>query len=272
MKNERANVSRHSFQPVVLGLLLALSGACSRGESPPTTPASGASTGVAQTALERHHWQLVEATGADGARIADLFPNPERPIQLDFAEGRVSVSNACNRMGGSYTLTGEQLSVGGLMQTEMACPEPLMRAESAIARIVRAGGALRLEGADVLVWTSPANETLRFRGEPTADARYGGPGERVFFEVDAQRTPCSHPEMPDFQCLRVREIRYNDQGIVESRGEWENFYQQIEGYTHEPGVRNVLRLQRYRVANPPADGSSLAYVLDMIVESEIVTP
>jgi hypothetical protein len=31
-------------------------------------------------------------------------------------------------------------------------------------------------------------------------------------------------------------------------------------------------VKRYPVKDPPADGSSLAYVLDMVVESEIVKP
>jgi heat shock protein HslJ len=252
---------------LVLASLLGVAGCGGATPAPSTTePASGR---VDDATLGARHWQLVEATGADGARLADLFPDPARPIQLDFAEGRVSVSNACNRMSGSYRLEGERLSVGDVMQTEMACEEARMRAEAAIGRVLRAGGTLRLEG-DVLVWTTPTSETLRLRGEPTAEARYGGPGERVFLEVAAQRVTCSHPEMPDHTCLSVREIRYDDSGIVTSRGEWEVLYQEIEGFTHQPGVRTVLRLTRHRIANPPADGSSIAYVLDMVVESELV--
>lgn len=254
---------------LVLSSLLGVAG-CG-GAAPSTSTTERTSAVIDEATLGARHWQLVEATGADGARIADLFPDPARAIQLDFAEGRVSVSNACNRMSGPYELAGERLSVGDVMQTEMACEEPRMRAEAAIGRVLRAGGTLRLEG-ELLVWTTPASETLRFRGEPTAEARYGGPGERVFLEVAPQRAACSHPEMPDYQCLRVREVRYDANGIVESRGEWEVLYQEIEGFTHEPGVRTVLRLARHRVANPPADGSSIAYVLDMVVESEIVAP
>ena len=74
--------------------------------------------------------------------------------------------------------------------------------------------------------------------------------------------------IPDYRCLHVREIAYDDQGLKIGEGEWQFFYQEIEGYTHEPGVRNVLRLDRFNVANPPADGSSIACVLDMVVESE----
>src|SRR2546427_3924036 len=47
------------------------------------------------------------------------------------------------------------------------------------------------------------------------------------------------------------------------RSKFENFYGNIEGYTHEDGVRNVVRVKRYEVKNPPADAPSQAYVLDM---------
>lgn len=252
---------------VLLFLALSLLGACSRSGSATTTPsAQGASAQVDAASLSAQHWHLTDATRADGSRIAELFPRADRPIQLDFADGRVGVSNACNHMAGSYTLSGDAVSVGDVMATEMACEEPLMQAESAMGRVLRGGGTLRFEG-EQLLWTTPGGDALRFRGEPTADTRYGGPGEQVFFEVAAQRTDCTHPEMPDYRCLNVRELHYDESWVVASRGEWQPLYQEIEGFTHAPGTRTVLRLRRYTIANPPADGSSVAYVLDMVVES-----
>lgn len=251
-----------------LMLLMLAAPGCKRGQTSSTTP-DEAAEGSSDPRLSAYHWQLVDATSAAGERLDALFPNPERPVTLDFAEGRVSVSNACNRMGGSFTVTDGAFSVGGLMQTEMACEAPLMRAESAIAGVLAGGGTLQLEADDVLVLTTPAGDTLSFHGEPTADTRFGGPGERVFFEVAAQRVACSHPMIPDYQCLHVREVRYDDNGLQVEHGEWEYLYQDIEGYTHEPGTRNVIRVNRYTVQNPPADGSSVAYVLDMVVESEL---
>ena len=243
-------------------------GGCSGGTGPaPTTPTTqGASARVDAASLAAQHWHLTDATRADGARIAELFPDADRPIQLDFTDGRVGVSNACNHMAGSFTLTGDAIRVGDVMATEMACEEPLMHAESAMGSVLRGGGTLRFEG-EQLVWMTPGSDTLRFRGEPTADTRYGGPGEQVFFEVAAQRTACSHPEMPDYRCLSVRELHYDESWIVASRGEWQPLYQEIEGFTHSPGTRTVLRLRRYTIANPPADGSSVAYVLDVVIES-----
>ena len=83
---------------------------------------------------------------------------------------------------------------------------------------------------------------------------------------------CSHGVIKDYQCLKVREIRYGDNGVKTYASDWQNFYSEIEGYKHEAGVRNVLRLQRYKRQNVPADASSFAYKLDMVVESETVKP
>jgi heat shock protein HslJ len=254
---------------VLFILVLSLLGACSRSGGSTTTPsARGASAYVDAASLSAQQWHLMDATHADGSRIAELFARADRPIQLHFADGRVGVSNACNHMAGSYTLSEDTVSVGDVMATEMACEEPLMQAESAMGRVLLGGGTLRFDG-EQLLWTTPGGDVLRFRGEPTADTRYGGPGEQVFFEVAAHRTDCSHPEMPDYRCLNVRELHYDERWVVASRGEWQPLYQEIEGFTHAPGTRTVLRLRRYTIANPPADGSSVAYVLDMVVESAI---
>jgi hypothetical protein len=54
-------------------------------------------------------------------------------------------------------------------------------------------------------------------------------------------------------------------------GAWQPFAETIEGYTHQPGVRNVLRLKRFDRA-PAGGGASFFYVLDLVVESETVKP
>jgi hypothetical protein len=92
----------------------------------------------------------------------------------------------------------------------------------------------------------------------------------MFLEVAAQTVECTSGAMRG-QCLRVREIRYDDQGLkVGPPGAWQTFHGQIEGYTHTPGVRNVLRIKRFKRSTVPADASAYLYVLDLVVESETV--
>lgn len=239
--------------------------------APPASSASGGALDV--QALGAAHWRLTGAVDAAGGRIEALFPAPDGPLQLDFTGDRISVGGGCNRMTGPYTLVGERFEVGALAQTKKFCGGgALMAADEAIAaRLAGAGTLVRGDG-DTLVLTTAGGDRLTFTGTPTAAARHGGTGERVFLEVAPQRVPCPHAMIPDHRCLHVRELAFDADGLREGEGEWRFLYQEIEGYTHTPGVRNVLRLDRFEVADPPADGSSVAYVLDMVVESETVAP
>ena len=58
--------------------------------------------------------------------------------------------------------------------------------------------------------------------------------------------------------------------LVGTPGEWRALAGEIEGYTHRAGERNVLRVKRFERSHPPADASRFVYVLDLVVESEIV--
>lgn len=42
---------------------------------------------------------------------------------------------------------------------------------------------------------------------------------------------------------------------------WEFFYNSIEGFNYEPGYEYVLDVKVEKIENPPADGSSLKYIL-----------
>lgn len=223
--------------------------------------------------LSAHHWRLSEAKDAQGKRIDALFVSTDKPLQLDFIDGRLGVSNSCNRMSGTYSIQRDQLNVQPMVSTQMACADgKLMALDQEAGRRLEGMSRFELAG-DTLTLRTASGDVLIFQGEPTAQTRYGGPGETVFLEVAAQTKPCSHPLIAGMQCLQVRELQYDDKGIkTGSDGAFENFYGNIQGYTYEPGIRNVLRVKRYTLKNAPADGSSIAYELDMVVESENQTP
>ena len=238
------------------------------GESAATPPVASA-----DVPLEAHHWDLASATDPRGEAIAALQPARGKPLRVDFAQGHLGVSGGCNRIGGSYQRDGDMLRIGPLRQTEMACADRrLMDLDAAIA--ARLQGTLRAASSagatPQLQLTATNGDVLVFTGTPTPQTRYGSAATTVFFEVAPQRQPCSHPQMPNAQCLQVRKRTYAENGTLASQGEWQPLYQEIEGYTHTPGTRNVLRVKQFAVSNPPADGSSVAYVLDMVVESELV--
>ncbi len=46
---------------------------------------------------------------------------------------------------------------------------------------------------------------------------------------------------------------------------WSNFYSNIEGFDYQPGYTYVLRVKEKKVKNPPADGSTVRYILKKVV-------
>ena len=92
-----------------------------------------------------------------------------------------------------------------------------------------------------------------------ACSAFGEGGEVRRLTVDAQTQECVGVAVQ--QCLRVR---------YAPDAEWELFYDEIEGFDYEPGFVYVLDVEVRRVADPPADGSSLAYRLVRVVDKRAV--
>lgn len=261
-----------NLRTLALPLLLA---ACS--PVPPAAPADAATGTAAATAdtqatLARYHWRLQSALTADGARIDALFAPGHAPLQLDFADGRVHVTNACNSMGGSARIENARLVVGPMISTMMACPDPAVNGlDHAIRSRLGDRPALKLDAdaaPPTLRLTTADGDELVFAGAATAETRYGSPGTTVFLEVAAHTVSCRHPLMPHAQCLRVREVQYDADGLrTGTPGPWHALAAPIEGFTAQDGVHYVVRVRRYARHPVPADAPSDAYVLDTVVES-----
>jgi heat shock protein HslJ len=241
-----------------------------------TVAAARAPSASGSTVLSQYHWQLNDAIDSEGNRIEALFVRPDQPLQLDFSADRLNVVNGCNNMGAGYHVRKGRLQIGPITSTMMACHQPALSAlDDAIAQRLRGSVSVNLlsrDNAPRLQLVTDSGDTLSFTGVATAETRYGGPGERAFLEVAAQTVPCNLPLMPGKQCLLVRERHFDEQGLPSGTpGQWQPLHQDIEGYTHTPGIRDVLRVKRFDISNPPADGPSVAYVLDLVVESEKVS-
>jgi heat shock protein HslJ len=227
--------------------------------------------------LGRYRWTLVLATDANNRRIAGLPPGQDHPVVLSFDGSRLSVQGPCNRFVGGYQVTGaNQLTVNVGASTRMACDPALMQADSAVFNLLAKPLQVQMTGfqgaSAQLQLVSPGNGTLNFTGEPTPESLYG-PSTTVFLEIAAQSVPCANPPSPNTRCLQYRERHYDDKGlVVGTPGEWKPLTVNIEGFTHREGVRNVLRVKQFQ--GPASAGGVPAnlYVLDLVVESEIVKP
>jgi len=226
--------------------------------------------------LGRYRWTLVLATDANNRRITGLPLGQDRPVLLSFAGSRLSVQGPCNRLVGGYQVTAaNQLTVNLVASTRMACDPALMEGDSALSNLLLAKPLqvqMTARPSAQLQLVSPGNGTLNFAGEPIPESLYGA-GTTVFLEIAAHSVACPHPPSPNTSCLQYRQRHYDDKGlVVGSPGEWKPLTVNIEGFTHREGVRNVLRVKQFQGPASAGRAPSSLYVLDLVVESEIVKP
>ena len=93
-----------------------------------TTLSRDAVKGLAAGALPKFRWTLASAVDAKGQPVDALLVRPDRPLTLEFKQGKLAIGNTCNRMLGAYSLRGNGMTVGELASTLMACPDPKLMA------------------------------------------------------------------------------------------------------------------------------------------------
>lgn len=81
-------------------------------------------------------------------------------------------------------------------------------------------------------------------------------GRGLILNVAGQRAPCTG--VAPTLCLQVR---------TQPGAAWELHHGEIEGFTWQSGTEYVIRVRETPAANPPADGSSVRWVLEEVLES-----
>ncbi|MBP7570587.1 MAG: META domain-containing protein [Acidobacteria bacterium] len=203
--------------------------------------------GLQAEPLDGTAWQLASAS------LPVAPPTDVAAVTLKFKEGRVSAASGCNTGVGSYSEEGGSLTVGLLAATRKACPGELDAWEPAFFAFLGANPAMERTG-DELVLTS-GGQVLRFRALPVASAG----AVTKFIYVAAERKPCT--EGASTECLQVREHPSDP---------WRLHHGEIIGFTPEPGIEYRLRILEDETPNPPADGSSKRWFLDLVVEQRVV--
>ena len=101
--------------------------------------------------------------GADASDLAGsewgLRKPPERFIQFQ-ATGQVSGTGGCNRFFGSYTVSGNKLSVGPLASTRILCASPIMKAERQFHKKLEDTASFRRSSAELSLFDEEGAELM----------------------------------------------------------------------------------------------------------------
>ncbi|MEQ6292595.1 META and DUF4377 domain-containing protein [Vogesella sp. GCM10023246] len=176
------------------------------------------------------------------------------PLELELKGGRLSVSGGCNRLFGTARVENGVLVVDQLASTMMACDPVSMARERELSQLLASRPPVQRRG-DQLLLGKPGQQLVLRQQEDLSAA----PTRLIY--VAAERQPCSG--VARMMCLQVRSDKNQP---------WQLHYGEIEGFRPQPGVAYRLRIKEVKVPNPPADAPSLRWVLDMVVEQQLVQP
>ncbi|MGE8658176.1 MAG: META and DUF4377 domain-containing protein [Achromobacter sp.] len=251
--------------PCALGLMLAACAAPPRtadGRDPRFQPAA-ASDVLAQT-----NWDLARWTRPGGALREIPHPSSHSvPLTIGFLHDqgatRATGFAGCNTYSAPYTVANGQLIIqSDPVATMKACAPVNMALErdflAAMTRIT-ATSFDNSNNPQRMTWALSNGDTLDFgrRLDPVAGGQVGA---TKLVYVNAERVPCN-AGAGRAMCYQVRDTPAQP---------WQLWYGDITGFNFQPGIRYRLRVVEVRDPNPPADASGLRWVLDTVVEQEIV--
>jgi len=125
--------------------------------------APGESQAATDAPLENTHWKLM-ALG-DAPVSADSVQS-EAFLVLDPQQHRISGSGGCNRLMGSYELSGDNLKFGQTAGTMMMCPKG-MDTEQAFLKSLSQVNKWKITGQSLELFDSDGKVLARFDASPT---------------------------------------------------------------------------------------------------------
>ena len=201
--------------------------------------------------------------------------NAQQPITLNFtSDSKISIQTSCNSLFGGFDLKNNTIIANKLASTMKGCTGVAAQQERFASELFSQPAV-----PYILNLNDPENPTLTlvalngnkvvFTGKMTPETKYKTQGETIFLEVSPNTKQCSG--VAPQTCLQVREIKFSESGVrTQVDKDWTLFYDRIEGFTHSPNERQVIRVKRYEIKNPAADQSKYAYVHDMTIEREML--
>jgi heat shock protein HslJ len=204
-------------------------------------------------------WQWFELTENNSA-AQSVVPDPGNYTLVFWDDGTFGFKADCNSGSGSYTVEGNRIEFGPMMTTLAMCP-PESLYDQYLARLGDVEGFGMTAGKLVLSLKEDAGEMYFANGglaEKPMEPEIA-PIEKTLY-VGPEKVDCVG--VGPMECFQVKE---------NPDGEWQNFYDQIEGFDWEPGYTYEIRVAVHQVENPPADGSSLRYELIEVVD-KVETP
>ena len=127
-----------------------------------TLAIAGCSAGAKGGQIEARTWHVLAFTNASG----NLVDSPLTvPLDARYEGGKVSGSAGCSTFTGSYTVSGENLSVTGIEVVKGSCDQIAMTADATYMAALPRVATFRVDGPELSVYDGAGKEILHCRDE-----------------------------------------------------------------------------------------------------------
>ncbi|WII96035.1 META domain-containing protein [Moraxella haemolytica] len=257
---------KYSLAPLMLSALLA---GCQAHDTIHATSIATAKDSVDDTTvvptnqmLAQYDWQLIRT---EDKEVVPFLAN----TILDFKGNQLAFSVGCNRHLGEFTLSDGLLSLDktSLIATRKSCESSLHQAENALITSLESAKlnfiSTDKQATQATLAISSRGKSSLWQGKRKPDLLYGE-SVILYWEIDAKPVVCANNTQ---ECLKVRNIRYDNYGVKIGAGAWRYFDGKIEGYKHDLSLSQIIRLKAY---GNTATHDTPVYIYDGVVESSLV--
>lgn len=246
---------------IIIGIMTACTQANNHGVTTQTT-------NIEQ--LNNYDWYLIEATDSHNRPLANFVK--DSTLKLQFNNRKLNVSGGCNVIASTYQLDGNTMFVPGIISTLMTCTSKLMAQDEALTKFMNQQklniALIKSEDDQLKLRIENKNGShLLWRGVQTTTSQYGQPTV-AFWEISNKTRTCKTSQGKR-ECLQVRDVVYNDQGIKVQTGMWRNFAGEIEGWQFNAKEKQIVRLNVYQIKSTDATKGDFIYKLDQIIERTV---
>lgn len=197
----------------------------------------------------------------DGVNVPILTGGKGAPTLIFGENNRISGNGSCNRYSGTMTEENGKLTVGPVISTKMGCLDGFGEQEVKYFDILNKvsiyksdEGILHLADAgskNILIYTRKGGEVKPAEPEVV----------NHLWIVNKVKVDCQG--VAPQKCLQVKKT---------DAAPWENFYGTIAGFKYKPGKYYLIRVQRTKKKNVPADASAYDYKLIKVMSRTRLMP
>ncbi len=250
----------------------------------PTSPLNQPASDPTQRSLQDTAWVLYQVNDTHGnavAPFADSADGSRAIVPVLFRTDYLEFATACRRWVAPYRQQGGRIVIAQAYVSQDACEGD--RALAPLTEHLRGQFVMsfaRIAGFDEPVLRLKAASSEEFLLYDNGALRFTSPDDvlpqpqAIYLQIGPDTMGCGYngPDIPgraENVCITARPAEQSFDGTWHASSEPFPVMPAIRGFEPPEGIRSIVRILRYKLANPNIHAAGYRDVLDMVIEQDL---